>query len=77
MIHIHYIYSIQVILFIILLTLITRFLLSFQAVRMHLYYVSIPEIRVEIWRTTYILLHAVRANATTIGVEKKNPIADL
>lgn len=71
MIHIHYIYSIQVILFIILLTLITRFLLCFQAVKMHLYYVSIPEIRVEMWWTTYILLHAVRSNATTIGLKKK------
>lgn len=39
---------------------------------MHLYYVSIPEIREEIWWTKYVLLHALRTNATTTGVRGDN-----
>jgi len=42
------------------------FLLRFQAEKqMHLYYVSIPEIREEMWWTKCVLLHAIRTNATT------------
>jgi hypothetical protein len=49
------------------------FLLCFQAEKqMHLYYVSIPEIREEIWWTKYVLLHALRTNATTTGVRGDN-----
>jgi len=39
---------------------------------MHLYYVSITEIREEVWWTKYVLLHAVRTNAITTGVRGHN-----